>query len=433
MKAIITLTFLLVFFNISHAKKVTDIIFEIDSSSFGVSNSIGIKVILIHKRGNPTVLKPNETSMKWRKVRVTSDHFIGFNQGVLSFNQGNITPSNNTMNIEVSYDGKHSYKQTIRLPYVKGMILLSNYIFANELKPLEYELIFSNGKTAAPNEKLFTEANFLNVSAKEVEMIGSSIQMKISEPATTETVKLILKSRLTNQLLGEKSLIIDYPTTCQILASGSDGYNGTNGNPAKNYSENGLPGTNGENGTNALDVKIVAKVRKVNQTSFVSIHSYLSNGKSNIYLIKYIGQPIIIKANGGNGGNGGIGGKGSDGLIDTTKNINSPNGGNGGNGGNAGHGGNAGKISFVFDNTSGDISNLFTVENHAGLPGQIGLGGKGGKGDNKKTKLIGTILKVKDGFSGTNGQAGISGKPAEIVPIKLINIEEWNKLVNTGI
>jgi hypothetical protein len=433
MKTLITLSLLLIFFNTSYAKKVTDISVEIDSSSFGISNTVGIKVNLIHKRGNPTILKPNDSSFKWRKVSVKADHFLSFNNGVIYFNQGNITPSNNTMNIEVSYDGKHSYKQTIRLPYIKGIIILSNYIFANDLKPLEYELIFSNGKTAAPNEKLFPEANFMNVSAKEVEMTGSSIQMKISEPASTETIKLSLKNRLTNQILGEKSLIIDYPTTCQILVSGSDGYNGTNGAQGKNYSENGSPGTNGENGTNALDVKIIAKVRKVNQTSFVTIHSYLSNGKNNTYLIKYIGQPINIKANGGNGGNGGIGGKGSDGLIDSTKNINSPNGGNGGNGGNAGHGGNAGTISFIFDNTSGDISNLFTVENHPGLPGQIGIGGKGGKGDNKKTKLIGTILKIKDGFSGTNGQAGISGKPATIVPIKLITIEEWNKMVNTGI
>ena len=102
MKAIITLTLLLVFFNSASAKKVTDISFEIDSSSFGINNTIGIKVNLIHKRGNSTILKPNESSMKWRKVRVTADHLISFNQGVLSFNQGEITASNNTMNIEVN-------------------------------------------------------------------------------------------------------------------------------------------------------------------------------------------------------------------------------------------------------------------------------------------------------------------------------------------
>jgi hypothetical protein len=433
MKSLLTFSILLIFLNTSFAKKITDISFEIDSSSYGITNTIGIKLFLIHKKGNPTVLKPNENSMKWRKVRVTADHLISFNRGVLFFNQGEITSSNNTMNIEVNYDNTHTYKLTVRLPYVKGMIILSNYIFANELKPLDYELIFSNGKTAIPSESLFPEANFMNASAKEVEFIGSSIQMKIMEPSKTETVKLTLKNRLTNLVLGEKSLIVDYPVTCQILASGTDGHSGANGNPGKKYSENGLPGTNGENGTNALDVKIIAKVRKVNQNTFVSIYSYLSNGKSNTFLIKYIGQPIVIKANGGNGGNGGIGGKGSDGLIDTTKNINSPNGGNGGNGGNAGYGGNAGNISFVFDKNSGDISNLFSIENRAGLTGQIGLGGAGGKGDNKKTKLIGTVLKVKDGLVGVDGQSGINGKSAEVLPIKLVSIEEWNKLVNSGI
>lgn len=415
--------------NHSYAKKITDISFEVDSSNFGITNTIGIKVSLFHKRGAATILNPNESSLKWKKIVITCEHLISLNRGVLTFNQSEITALNNTMNIEVVYDKLHSYKQTIKLPYIKGIIINSSYITVNTLKPIDYELIFSNGRTAVSNESLFAEANIMNVSSNEIEMIGSNYQIKLNEPTASETSKIILKNRLTNQLLGEKNLIIDYPISAKINASGVDGLNGANGNAGKNPSENGLPGTNGENGTNALDVKIVAKIQKLNNSTFITVHSFLSNNKSRIDIIKYTGQPIYIYAYGGNGGNGGAGGKGADGLIDSLKKINSPNGGNGGNGGNAGHGGNGGKITFIFDKQTGDISNLFEIHNLPGTVGQIGTGGKGGKADNKSTKLIGQILKLKDGISGRNGQTGVAGRSAEIVSPKIVSTDEWKLLV----
>ncbi|MBI1837056.1 MAG: hypothetical protein HYR91_07295, partial [Flavobacteriia bacterium] len=302
------------------------------------------------------------------------------------------------------------------------------YIFANYASFLDYELLFSNGKSTKAIPELFNENNLICGSGNEIQMNGIDFQLKLFEPVAYETVRFIVKNRMNDQVLGEKILIVDYLTNCLIQASGHSGFNGQNGIKGSKPSENGTSGTNGESGKNAYNIKVLAKISVVNNVKFIVFHTFYSDGRYYTNIIKYVGIPIQINANGGFGGNGGNGGNGADGLIDTLKKINSPNGGNGGNGGHAGNGGNGGNISLYFEKESGDMTKYFVLENKAGVCGVAGIAGSGGAGDNKNTKLLGTLLKINRGINGVGGQNGQSGHAGIVSPFILVPIDEWNSL-----
>lgn len=252
--------------------------------------------------------------------------------------------------------------------------------------------------------------------------------MKLDEPAAYETVELSITNKLNSQPLGKKTLIIEYPTSCRIEASGRDGLSGKNGTNGKNISENATSGTNGQSATSGMDVKVFAKTMKLNDVNFLILHTFYSNGFIQTEILKYDGKPINISTFGGRGGSGGNGGIGMSGLIDKTKQIDSPKGGNGGNGGNAGNGGNGGNLEMIFTKETGDISTWFAIYTRGGDAGIPGTGGAGGKGDYTDTKLVGKVLSNKDGKTGTTGLNGTNGSNGLVRNPIIISAEEWNAL-----
>ena len=278
-------TFLICLFTLlsASAKKVTDIDFDIDSSNFGVSNSYSLKIYLINKKGKRNLLSPGEFSLKWNKIKVTGDHILSFRHGIVVFNQPDIQASNNNCTIEVSYDNVHYMKKTFKLPYVKGMIINTNSILVNKYQVFDYQLVFNNGKTSSPSESLFYRSNIVSLCPSEVDFNGDKVQVKLFDVVAYETLKLKFKNKQNEQVLGEKTILLEYPTT-----SGANGQNGQNGANGKTVSEVGKSGSNGSNGTNASKVLVFVKSKIVNGTTFYVLHYFLSDGTKSTFHFVYL-------------------------------------------------------------------------------------------------------------------------------------------------
>ena len=406
------------------AGRIRDIDFVVDSTNFCKTNTFSITVFLIKKNGKRITLTPNELSIHWNKIKVTGQHLISFNRGIVKFDQQAVTTGNNSANLEITYNNL-SMQLPITFPYVTGLILKNNTIAVNHPMTLDYELIFNNGKTALPSPTLFNENNFVNSSVSEVNLVRSSFLIRLDEPAAYETVELLIKNRLNNQELGKKIMSLEYPTTCKIDGSGNSGANGINGANGKKTSESGSNGTNGSNGQTGVSVRVFTTTKIFNQTKFVIIHAFYSDNRHQTEVLKFDGQPIVISTNGGNGGSGGNGGIGSNGSINIATKVNSPMGGHGGSGGTAGSGGNAGNISLIFTPEITNSSTIFSTSSNGGFAGAIGVGGKGGKGDYSDVKFIGKVLNTRDGNNGNNGLSGQNGLNALTPNFKTLTIEEW--------
>ena len=351
------------------AGRIRDIDFSIDTSNFGRTNTFEITVFLIKKSGKRITMTPNQFSLHWGKLAVTGQHIQSFKHGIITFDQNSISSENNKIVLDVSYNNrKHSMQTNIVFPYVKSIKINNNTIPVNHLTPINYDLIFSNGKRTSHDNSLFNESNLISTSSSEIIISNSQFMVQLNEPTLFDSLKVGFKSKLTNLLLDEKKVKIEYPTTCVISANGTDGTNGQNGKDGVKYSENGALGTTGQSGGNGKDIRIFAKTMTVNNKKYIILQSFLSNGTHQTKVIWFDGRPIVVSTNGGRGGNGGNGGNGMKGLIDKTKQINFPNGGNGGNGGNAGSGGNAGNIYFVFNTSAEDLKTYFTTSSIGGQP-----------------------------------------------------------------
>lgn len=433
MKKITPILISLFITKLSFAIDVEHLTFSIDSSGYGITNQFNITVNLINKRGRIVAVRPNEFLLKWKKIKVQGEHILSVKDGIVSFNQQKINSNNNKIELTVSYQSFEGapiiyQSKKLVLPFVRGLIIKNNSILVNSPTTLNYELIFNNGITAKPNEKLFNQQNIGSSSNSKIAWKNCQFQLNIQEPIPDDNVSLILKNKSTNELLGEKKLTIEYLTTCTINNSGLDGFNGQNGLSGRVASENGSNGTSGEHGSNALNLKILVRSSVINNSLYLTLHTFSSDGNYGSNIIKYNGTPIIIKANGGDGGNGGKGGDGMSGTVDTLRKINSPYGGNGGNGGHGGNAGNGGKITLIFDQATGDLSNYFEIEVREGTPGNPGQGGNAGSGDYKETGLIGTLLSVNRGSEGISGQRGNPGNSGIIFPTRIVSSEEWNSL-----
>jgi hypothetical protein len=420
------LTALLLATNALYAGRIRDIDFRIDTLAFGTKNTFTITVYLIKKNGKRIELKPNESSLYWSRISVKGEHILAFKHGLITFNQAQITKENNSIVLEVSYNqNEHSIQKPITFPYVKGMMIQNSTIAVNHAAAFDYQLLFSNGKTAPGHQKLFDANNFQTDTSPEVKLTGSTLMIQLDEPAAFETIDLSIKNRLTDEVLGSRTLLIAYPSSCRIDKFGNDGKSGKNGTDGKKTSENGTAGSNGESGTSGRDVRIFAKLVKSNNINYLVLHIFDAKNIAQSEVLQYNGQPIPVSTYGGRGGNGGNGGNGMNGLIDKEKQIDSPKGGNGGMAGNAGSGGNGGNVFLVYPSETGDISSVFSFETQAGGSGIAGTGGKGGKGDYSDSKTLGKVLTNKDGNDGTNGAAGSGGVSGQVKYPRILSLEEW--------
>lgn len=409
------------------AGRIRDIDFSIDTSNFGRTNTFEITVFLIKKSGKRITMAPNQFSLYWGKLQVTGQHIQSFKHGIITFDQNAINSENNKIVLDISYnDRQHTMQSNIVFPYVKSIKIRNNTIPVNHLVSIDYDLIFSNGKKTSHDNSLLNESNLISTSSSEVTISNSQFMVQLNEPAQFDSLKVGFKSKLSDIILDEKMVKIEYPTTCAIYATGTDGANGQNGKDGAKYSENGTSASSGQNGGNGKDIRIFAKTMTVNNKKYIILQSFSSNGTHQTEVIWYDGRPIIVSANGGQGGNGGNGGNGMKGLIDKTKQINFPNGGNGGNGGNAGSGGNAGTIYFVFNSSSEDLKSYFSTTTQGGQPGIYGNGGNGAKGDYSDLLLGGKILTTRDGKQGNYGMKGSFGKNGSSLSPQIVSDAEWN-------
>jgi hypothetical protein len=371
-------------------------------------------------------MAPNQFSLYWGKLDVTGQHILSFNHGIVTFDQNAINNQNNKITLDISYnDRQHSMQSSIVFPFLKSIKIKNSTIPVNHLSSIDYDLIFSNGRKTPHDNSLFNETNLISTATSEVLISNSQFMIQLNEPALTDSIKVGFKNKLTDQLLDEKLVKIEYPTTCIISANGKDGSNGTNGKDGAKYSENGTSGSNGTNGTNGNDIRVFAKTSTVNSKKYIILQTFLSNGTHQTEVIWFDGRPIVINSNGGRGGNGGNGGNGMKGLIDKTKQINYPNGGSGGNGGNAGSGGNGGNIYFVFNKSAEDLKTFFTTTTLGGQSGTPGNGGNGAKGDYSDLIIGGKILTTRDGKQGNYGMKASSGNNGSILSPVIVSDDEW--------
>lgn len=426
----IVLIILLLFSNNTFAGRIRDIDFSIDTSNFGETNTFSVTIFLIKKNGKRITLSPNHLSLKWGNLKITGDHIISFKQGIVAFDQSSITQENNKTVLEISYkNGLHTIKTDIIYPYVTSVKINNNTIPVNHFETINYDLVFSNGKTTYHSNSLFADYNLINTSQSEITKLNDQFMIQLNEPAPFETVKLSFKNKLTGKELGEKTILIGYETTCRLEYQGLDGLNGSHGKDGVKISESGSFGYNGQNGTSGNNVRVFAKINTTNSKKYLILQVFSSNGKHQTEILLYNGQPIIINTNGGRGGNGGNGGNGMRGLIDKTKQINSPNGGNGGNAGNAGYGGDAGNIYFVFLNSTENMLSFFSTSSIAGSAGNPGNPGTGGKGDYTDASNLIKMQNSRDGRQGYIGNKGINGKNKTASNPLIISDEEWTALL----
>lgn len=409
--------------------RYTDMFVDLDTNSFGISNTFDIKVKLIKRSGKTHSLNPQEYDIRWKNVKVSGKFILGMERGIVRFDQKLVTENDRTTKITITYKDKFKVEYEIILPYVTGLVIHTSAIMANRETPLEYEVLFNNGKSAQPSSDIFSMNSVYSVTSSSLSFQNGILLFKAEDLFENDLVKLSLINRATNKVLAERDIFIDYPTTSEMNVSGRNGANGTDGKKGAKTSENGTNGTNGENGFSANNLKVLVKVKNRNNNKYIIMHCFSSNGKKATEIIKYVGEPIRIYANGGAGGNGGRGGDGAAGLIDTTKKINSPDGGNGGFGGNAGNGGDAGEIKLYCQQSDENLMNYFYIENREGIAGIPGAGGKGGKGDNTNAKPLGVLVKWRNGIDGKNGSIGQNGKGYPNSAPVILNEKDWNELL----
>jgi hypothetical protein len=392
----------------SQKYKAIDIL--VDSGFFGVKNILDVKVILTKKNGKKVVLESGDIYANWNKIKVSSNLFTGFSEGILYYKADLPTASNHLMTITVA-DRKGTISKTIRfpVPYVKEVHAYNAAVMVNEPTVFDYWLRFSNGRKGYADKNFFDPAWLQLQSDYPLTMRDGKLLLKTNKLIPFGQIQVSMKDTRDGALLGEMELKISYPSTASFLFSGRDGVNGLNGHNGSNYSESGSDGQSGGDGQHAPSVKMIIEPEMLNNRLFLNISCYSSDHRSQQALLQFDKKKIVLDAKGGNGGNGGNGGDGRSGLIDKEKGINSPNGGNSGHGGNAGRGGNGGEVIVLVDSSLAWIGEYLEIKTNGGANGIPGKEGCQGHGDYENSTLLGTIFSVRRGDSGQAGQAASSG------------------------
>ena len=295
MKKII-LIILIVFPLVSFSARIRDIVFSIDSSSFGIENYFKISVDLIKKNGKRIHLEPNVFAFQWSKVNVEGKNILSFSNGVVYFDQTTINKDNYKTKIIVSYNmgrkGKHTLEQTLNLPFVTEVSLKNEYITVNKFEQIEYLLKFNNGKSTVATKSLFNFDDIILSSDTNFVATKYKIQFELTDPYDKDSLVIIGTLNEKKKILFMQNLPINYPNVTQINGSGRDGINGKNGINGRKYSQNGTNGFAGKNGSNANDIKVFIDIIDKNQKVFFKINSIYSNQPNQFDLVEFKGLPI---------------------------------------------------------------------------------------------------------------------------------------------
>ena len=395
----------------SFAQRYKDMYIHVDTNDFGKSERFFLDVTLIKKRGKQLVVDRKSTKREWSKFEINTTNLTSNKMGICRYDINQASPGKNTCTIKVK-EIKSGLEKTISftLPYIAKIELGNTHFIANRKVQANYKVIFSNGKK--------TNGNLLSVNWNEFRTDCSSAQLMytnnhfiLNTDAPMDGATQLLKIfRIQDQrLLCEQNITVEYPTFANYNFSGTSGYSGFNGENGSPPSGDGTSGQNGSAGTSGTSCKIVVYQQKANGQSYLVIRGVKNTGERFQDVLNYEEASVRIEASGGSGGNGGNGGFGADGLIDKEKEIDTPNGGDGGDAGSGGNAGNGGDVFIYFHEEVYNLVSRFSIRNEAGISGLAGTLGKGGRGDYEETKLLGTVLSLKDGSDGKAAASGTVG------------------------
>jgi hypothetical protein len=428
MKSLLICILISIFSQVCYSANFVDLSINIDSSSYGRSNQFDFQLGLIKENGKIIYLSVYEPGFRWNNVKVSGQYITHFKDGRVTFNQTEITALNNKMVMTVSYssnDNTIERKFVVSLPFVKAIKVLNDTLRYNESVLLNHKLIFNNNKEVNANENLFNSNNISMPLDQKVQINNGFITLNTNQPIKNNEITIVLKNKLTNQLLAEKLVYIKYSSFCKIQSKGKDGRAGQNGSSTNNTSANGGNGLDGSFGEIAPDLKSYIQIETFENQEYVSIETFLSNGLSQKNLVLLNDETkIYIESFGGTGGNGGNGGKAGSGSVDSNY------GGNGGNGGSAGNGGDAGLIILYVAEDSKKVIDKIITNNIGGKSGVKGIGG--GKGYGYSTGFLNSLFNIyngNNGADGSNGNEGIGGKETKVYYLTDSDFElEKNKI-----
>jgi|GEM_PF-5570514 len=414
---------LLLFFSVmalgASAQKFKSIDVIADTSGFGSSNEIQLKVVLRKKNGKEVIIGPGDSRSKWSKVKVSGQLITGFSQGKLTYAVQDIHANNRVLAIHVeTVGGNVTTDKSILLPYVSQVIVYNKEIFVNDTRDLDYTLLLSNGKTIGPGSGIYSPACFESGDPR-IKITGNSIFfLKLDQPSTERFIDWKLTDSRSGNILLEKRLSVNYPEAYSLSMNGFAGMDGYQAPSSSGSSADGLPGGNGTNGTDALNVRVFIWHKVVDADTIISLHSFSSDGTDFLKMIRFNQNARhLVSAAGGNGGRGGSGSPGMAGYVNKEEGIDNRYGGNGGNGGSGGNGGNGGKVTLWYTPEMEYLLPYLITRADAGGGGNAGNGGAGGEGINN---LLGLVLKVdndgKPGKPGVRGTDGIPGEVKEVFP-----------------
>ena len=412
----------------SYGQKFKEIFIHIDSSNFGKYNEFYYDITLIKKKGKQILIDKYSSRNDWKNLQIKSTNLFTDSRGICKFDLDKISKENQICTITVR-ELKSNLEKTIsfNLPYISGLEIKSNTLIANRKVDVEYNVIFSNGYVNRLNNGILNWGNIKIVCPNaQIDFSKNSLLLHLDRPHFKPSLFLQFYHQNTNQLLCTKEMNIEYPNFASFDFTGNDGNDGRNGSNGSYPSGNGSSGTDGGSGASGSPMKLFVFYQGMNNQNFLIIDGFASGSRRLHEVLKYETSSVKIDAYGGNGGIGGNGGNGAIGKIDTANRVNSPRGGNGGNAGNGGNGGNGGDIEVYFHEEVYFLAERFQINNRAGRSGTAGSFGTAGKGDYSNSKLIGTVLSLKDGSPGKpaqNGQDGIDGKE-EIIKVELADFDK---------
>lgn len=431
MKHIFTLFLLFTAFS-AYSQKFESMDVIVDSSQFCKTGELRLRVILSKRKGKQTEITPEDSKSKWSKVKISGDFIQTADRGVLTLDRTGIYAGKNVMSLHVATeDGRISIEKSLFLPYVSRLIVLNEVVLVNQLQKLDYRLQFNNGTVVDADRGIF-DAAFLDSRSGpgEIFVEGQQFGYYLDNPVSAHIKSWQLIDKRSGQSLGEKSFLVRYPTE---YFCGSDGFSGMTGNDGRRFttvSSNGENGTAGGNGENARNISVFVRHTVVGNDTIVTLQSSGGNNSAKQHILFSRRSVFTISACGGSGGRGGNGSDGVDGDVDTTRKVNSPDGGNGGNGGNGGFGGDGGVVKIYYAPGTDYLKASINVHTNGGAGGAGGTGGRAGKGDHSNTKLLGTLLRLKNGIAGSPGTEGRSGRPGEVIEIVSPTEEAWQEAWN---
>lgn len=390
-----------------HAQKYKEMFLHVDSSNFGTSNQFFMDIIRIKKKGKQVLTDRFSSRRDWKDFWVTMPDYMRFNMGICTFDMALVSPENQLCTIKIKDEDSGLEKSIqFKIPYVSGLNLTTNAVEANRYRPLDYNLLLSNGKTIAGS--FFLPPNNLELRCPNVDLFahGSEIYLDLTRPYHLPSINVEFYNKNTGRFLGSQAMQIQYPSAASFNWSGYSGSNGSNGSNGSTPSGNASSGTRGTDASSGTSGSIFVYQMNVNNESFLILKIFKSDENNQTEVLKYQGAIFSIESVGGSGGDGGSGGNGGDGKVDKANNIDSPYAGNGGDGSSGGDAGNGGNIQIFFHESVFYLADKFEVRNNAGMPGSAGKAGKAGKGDYTNAKLIGVLLSTKAGVDGTPGVAG---------------------------